>query len=578
MTLHMKKIFYYILPMLLLVASCQDSADFLDSKTVALDENKAFSDSTLTMGFLTAIYQDACYSFRKPRWHDHGNSEQATDNAEYSNAAGTAVPIIIYSGTLNATSYTVNTAMNDFWNTPYTNLRRVNLFLSKLPITPLSSTLQKRVAAEARFLRVWYYHFLVFAYGGVPLIGDEVFSNIDQSLNIPRNTFEECINYMVNELDEISTILPEEHMEVDYGRVTSGACLALKSRILLYAASPLFNGGAETTDETMKALVSYPDFNVSRWQAAADAAKAVIETDNYSLHKDNVTAPGYGFYDLFMKRVNDEYIFVFNRPANRDIESHCLPSTRGGSQYTMPTQNLVDAFLMANGKPITDPASGYDPGNPYVGREPRFKYSIIYNTAPFYLSATKPNEPVYTYFGNSTSDAFKDNESTTGYYFRKMCDQNGGSPDRGYPLMRYAEILLNYAEAINETGHPEEAYDAIIELRERAGITDSGDGLYGLPANMTQDEMRKVIHNERRIELAFEDHRWNDMRRLKIGMEVSNGYNQRMRITYNSATSTYSYEVVNSIRKHNFRPAMYLMPIPYTELIKMPALKQNPGY
>ncbi len=154
---------------------------------------------------------------------------------------------------------------------------------------------------------------------------------------------------------------------------------------------------------------------------------------------------------------------------------------------------------------------------------------------------------------------------------------SGANTNRAWPLIRYAEILLNYAEAINEAGQTALAYPKLIELRQRAGIDPGANNLYGLKPNMTKEEMREVVRNERRIELAFEDHRWHDIRRWKIAMVTNNQYNKVMKITKNS-NGSYTYERRESIRRHNFRPEMYLMPIPDAEINKMPALLQNPGW
>jgi hypothetical protein len=166
-----------------------------------------------------------------------------------------------------------------------------------------------------------------------------------------------------------------------------------------------------------------------------------------------------------------------------------------------------------------------------------------------------------------------------------MCDVNvagfnGGTTERGWPLLRYAEILLNYAEAINETGQTQLAYPKLVELRDRAGIDKGADGLYGLKAGMSKEEMREVIRNERRIELAYEDHRWHDIRRWKIAMVISNAYNNRMRVVRSGAAPNYSYtyNVVPTIRRHNFRPEMYLLPLPDAEVRKVPLFRQNPGW
>ncbi len=556
--------------------SCKKATDFLDTQTnTSLNEQLVFSDSARTMQFLNAVYNDIGFSYRKDRWDNHGNLDPATDDAEYTFSGATQKAVVLYAGTVNPANF----PFPDFWTTPYAHLRRVNLFLEKLPGTPLSAGLQSRVTLEARFLRVWYYFHLVRAFGGVPLIGDKVFG-ITDLIDLPRNTYEECIEYMVSELDDIAPKIPAraEYAEQDYGRATRGACLALKSRILLYAASPLFNGGAITTDANLAKLVSYPTADASRWQRAADAAQAVIDMGTYSLHKET-SQPGFGFYNVFLKRVNDEFILVKLRGANKDFESFYNPSSRGGQNYHWPTQNIVDAFPMKNGLPITDPASGYDPANPYNNRDPRFGYTVTYNTSLYFRSSTNNQQPVFTYV-NAANDGFGI-RTTTGYYVRKMCDANtsaggGANTERGWALIRYAEILLNYAEAINEAGQTDKAYAKLIELRDRAGIDPGVDNLYGLKAGMTKEQMRAIIQNERRIELAYEEHRFWDARRWKIAMTVFNGYNKCMKITQTG--STYTYEVVNSIRLHNFRPEMYLFPIMQSEISKMPAMVQNPGW
>ncbi|GAB2806464.1 RagB/SusD family nutrient uptake outer membrane protein [Ferruginibacter profundus] len=580
--------------------ACKKSSSFLDGSAITLDETQVFSDSVRTMAFLTGIYSDIAFSFNKGRWSSHGNTEQATDDAEY-NFSGTAqAAVVLYNGSISPTIYNSVNILLDFWNTPYANIRRANLLLSKLPVTPLSAELQTRVKGETRFLRAWYYSQLMVCFGGLPLVGDNVYGK-DDIINLPRATFANTVKYISDELDAAAALLPDTYNNsLDFGRITKGACLALKSRILLYAASPLFNGGSISTNAELTPLVSYPTYNVSYWQAAADAANAVINSNQFALYVDSTTAPGYGFYNVFLQRTllpatKDEYIFGYYRPANKDFEGFYNPPSRGGAKYSMPTQDLVDAFPMKNGlQPFNadgtvNAASGYNPSNPYVNRDPRFNYSIIYNGATYFTTTTNNKQPVYTFINGTgtipaptqTADAFNVG-TTTGYFSRKMCDENisaNSSPNtnRAWPLIRYAEILLNYAEAINETGQTALAYPKLVQLRQRAGIDRGADNLYGLKANMTQAEMREVIRNERRIELAFEDLRWHDIRRWKIAMTVANQYNKVMRITKTSA-GTYIYDRMQSIRLHSFRPEMYLLPIPDAEIQKMPAMKQNPGW
>ena len=584
----MKKI-YIILSAAVLLTACKKSS-FLDNKTNnALNEASVFSDSIRTMSFLTRIYDDEGFAFQKVRgtW-ENGSTEQATDDSEYSLSNTARRPRILYESSYNADTFPFFT---EFYQTPWDNIRRVNLLLSHLPTTPLNPSTQKRVRAEARFLRAWFYHNLVINFGGVPIIKEQVFG-ITDVVNPPRNTFSDCVDYIASELDAAAKDLYASYDGNDYGRVTSGAALAVKARMLLYAASPLFNGNTYpglSTDATRTALAGYPTYSVARWQTAADAAKAVMDLNRYSLVVDNSNParPGLGFYSMFLQRVNPEYIFYWNRLPNKDMETFYLPKSRrndGGNPLGTPTQNLVDAFPMANGKAITDPTSTYDPKNPYVNRDPRFNYSILYNGSNYFSVSANAQAPVFTYEGASP-DGFVYNPSTTGpsgYNSRKMCDENlaqnsSGTTNRGWPLIRYADIMMMYAEAINETGQTELAYPVLRQIRDRAGIKPGTDGNYGMKLGMTVPEMRAFIQNERRVEFMYENQRWDDVRRWKIAMVTQNGYNKLMDITKN-VDGTFNYKVVPSFYLHVFHENNYLLPIPTSEIRKAPAMLQNPGW
>lgn len=577
----------YILIILVLIAliSCKKATSYLDQANAGQDETVVFSDSVRTLGFLNGIYAGRGFSFNKGRWDGHGNLDEATDDAEYRYSGAGQYAVILYSGNVNSLNVVKGTS-TDYYVQPYLQIRAVNLFLAKLPSTPLAASTQRRVAAEARFLRIWYYHYLVKTFGGIPLIGDKTF-NKDDIIDIPRNTYEDCINYMVSELDAVAAILPTDQLDENYGRITKGMCFALKSRILLTAASPLFNGGGIVQSGPIASIIAYPSFDASRWAKAAQAAKDVVDMNKYSLVLDNTTAPGFGFYRTFVTRANSEMIFTFTQAPNKDIEGHFLPPSRSGGFYTQPSHSLVEQFDMRNGKPITDPASGYNPANPYINRDPRFGYTIIYNGAS-YANNAGAQAPVFTYV-NAPADGTGIG-TTSGYYGRKMCDVNvsyGGSAnaDRGYPLIRYAEILLNYAEALNEMGQTDNALIQIFKIRERAGILPGSDNRFGIKAGISQAELRNLIIKERRVEMAFEDVRFYDERRWKIAEVTENAFNKIMLITPKNGISststdgtTYNYTITSSIRRHNFRPANYLMPIPQSEILKLPSFLQNPGY
>lgn len=577
----MKKILYILLSVVA-ISSCKKSGSFLDNQTSGETEETVFTDSIKTVGFLSNIYNGVAYSFTKGRFSSHGNTEMATDDAEYAYSGVTQNAVIMYNGTISPNNFFSTGAVPDFWSTPYANIRKVNLMMAKIGNSPLAAATKSRMIAEGRFLRAWYYHFLVINFGGVPLVGDNVYG-ITDVINLPRASFAETINYISAELDAAANVLPVNYPEQDYGRATKGACLALKSRVLLYAASPLFNGGSIATGN-LASTVSYPAYSVTHWQKAADAAAAVINAGYYNLVEDNTTAAGYGFYNVFLVRYpNTEYIFSYNRAPNRDFEGYYNPPSRGGAKNSQPTEQLARAFLMNDGKSTYEAGTSFNPANPYVNRDPRFYYSIIHNGSRYY-STTANGQAVVNTFLNAATDGYTaagTGPTTTGYYSRKMCDVNisansSFNSERGWPLMRYAEIILNYAEALNELGSTELAVNEIVKIRKRAGIIAGANGRYGIAAGINQVDMRSLIQNERRIELMNEDHRWNDIRRWKIAEAVNNGYNKAMKITQSG--STFTYEVVNTIRLHVFRPFNYLMPIPQVEINKMPAMVQNPGY
>ena len=417
--------------------------------------------------------------------------------------------------------------------------------------------------AEVRFLRAFYYFELIKRYGGVPLIAEPSTDAAELSA-MPRKSFNDCVDFIASECDSVLPKLKDSWVGVEgekwRGRVTKGAALALKSRLLLYAASPLHN----------------PTNDVEKWKKAAQAAHAVIATNKYSLHSS--------YSGLFRlgngADGNAEVIFAQNGWSRNDFEKLNYPVgyDQGGQGSTSPSQNLVDAYEMKNtGVPIGEPGSGYDPANPYAGRDPRLAMSILLNNTSF------KGRPVEAWVGG-LDGLGKPKATTTGYYIRKFVDpnldlaQNMGSV-HSWILFRYAEVLLNFAEAMNEAYGPETsagysltAKKAIDLIRGRAGVQ-----MPPLPPGLSKDEMRQRIRNERRVELAFEEHRFFDVRRWKIAGQTENMPVMAMKITKNS-DDTFSYKVVKA-EDRLFSPKMYLYPIPEVEVLKSKgALTQNPGW
>lgn len=543
--------------------------NFLDqTETTNLNEQTVFTDSARTVAFLTNIYIDIGFAESATRF-GNGGLDAASDEAEPQKSATVTTSIQFATGTVNPSIIS-----NDAWNLPYTNIRRVNQLLKHLPGSPIPSHIRNVMSAEARFLRAWYYAILLKHYGGVPLLGDSVY-NVTDKIPAVRNSYKECVDYIVSECDAVAGSLPLERIREDYGRASGGAALALKARVLLYAASPLFNGGGI---DPQNPVTGYPDNVPERWKLAADAAQAIMTTNAYSLHEDNTTAPGYGFYKLFTLRVNTEYILAKMQPGNRELESAWQPPSRDGAHGGFPYQQLVDAFGMANGKPITDPTSDYDENDPYTGRDPRLAYSVIRDQTPL-IQNNGLKEPVNIYLGPDGKGVSQDAVhagTPTGYYTNKMLDENISAnfihgSQRCFPLIRYAEVLLNFAEATNEyIGAEPEVFDAVEQVRKRAGLVP-----YELEEGLSKEEMREIIRAERRVELAFEGHRFWDVRRWKIAAETENKQMTGMEVRRNGSTVTYT---IFPVRKHNFREAMYLWAIPQSETAKSPELKQNPSW
>ncbi len=571
-----------LMSMLTMSTACTKSGEkFLDQKqTGTLNEQLVFADSTLTMNYLNGLYAALSAYEKQTTLVNYGSLADACDEGEQVWTGTSNYPAAHNQGAITPTyAWIVNA-----WKTWFTDIRNANIFLRDVNKSPLSAPLKTRASAEARTLRAWYYFQLIRYYGGVPLMGDTVYT-AESAISKGRNSFEECINYINAELDAAAKDLPLTSLPQDYGRITKGTALSIKARVLLYAASPWMNGGYDGADgfvatDEQKKLLGYPSYDAARWKLAADAAKAVMDLGVYSLYEDNSTAPGYGFYKMFLMRQNNEAIFQLMVNANtasdnaRLLEVYWLPPSRSGQGGSFPSQQLADAFPMKNGKYITDPASGYDPKNPYVNRDPRFYYTLIYNTSLFLDKASNTQKPVYTYF-MAPSDGFGTTGYTTrtGYYCRKMCTNDTyGNTERCIPIIRYAEILLNFAEAQNEYAGPgADVYNAVEAVRRRAGLSP-----YQLPGGLSKEQMRDYIWRERQTELAYENTRFFDIRRWKIAHKPDIVVLKGIKWVTNG--SSYTRNDVIAENRVFLHPAMYYFPIPQTEIGLQVKMVQNPGW
>lgn len=495
--------------------------------------------------------------------------------------AGDAVPSrynTAAEGYIRGTVSAINNP-DPYWNNSYYGIRRSNIFLKNIDRVPVAAVTKRYWKAEARFLRALFYWELLKRYGGIPLLGDTVLG-LDDNIKLPRNSFEQTVDYIVNECTLIKDSLRTDPLSTsDWGRASKGAAVALKCRVLLYAASPLFNGGGVETNPALRPLTGYMFADPTRWQRVVDAVTEFNALGTY--FKLVTSGTPTAFTSVFTNKMNSEIIFAKQVPNTSTLETTQSPvgyviANVRSQGLTSPTQNFVDAFPMSTGLGINEAGSGYDAASPYTGRDPRLAATVFYNSLPWM------SRPVETYIGGldrRNSPAITPIQTRTGYYLRKFLGNFAtatafSSQSHNFPLFRYAEIILNNAEALNELNQVEAAVTQIKLLRSRAGIAAGANTRYGIKTGIDQIEMRELIRNERRIELAFEEHRFWDIRRWKIADQVLTTPLTGMRIT-NGTTPV--FEVV-PVATPVFQNRLYHMPIPYEETTKNTTLVQNEGW
>lgn len=409
-------------------------------------------------------------------------------------------------------------AINNCWGQCYAGIGRANTLLAKIdgiPATSLSDALKKRLIAESKFLRAVFYTQLWALYGGVPLITDA--PDFDKQASLPRNSADEVLDQIIKDLDEAAVELPTTYAQVDKGRATKGAAYAMKARVLLWAG---------------------------KWTEAAAAAKSVMNLKVYTLFPD----PRGTF--LFENEGNSEVIFDLQYKFPEFV--HSMDITLDLYNEVAPLADLVNDFYMANGKPITDPTSEFDPKNPYLNRDSRFYATINYPGGKYKGVVVTPTTYPQTGYGQKKYTIYKDNDIPVSV-------KSVSTSDLNYIFLRYADVLLMYAEAQNEAVGPDQSvYDALKLIRLRAKMPEFTPGL-------AKEQMRQEIRHERRIELAGEGMYYFDIRRWRTAEVVMNA-------------DIYNYKGVKfGTRKFN-KDRDYLWPIPTVALQTNSALIQNPGY
>lgn len=543
---------YVVLALALALGSCE----FLDYDEVSYNrKDDVFSDFGRSKSFLTGIYSRLPTDFNSI---DGAMRSSATDEAEH-------VWDLSNVQRFNDGSWSAINPLDDVWDEMYAGIRAVNLFLDETEGQEFieeqynedySEMMEqfRMYPYEARFLRAYFYFELIRRYKNVPLI--TWVPTTEEAQQVLQTSFDDVVAFIVAECDSAAAVLPADYgtfsSAQETGRATKGAAMALKSRVLLYAASPLHN----TSNE------------VSRWEAAAAAAKELIDSAWYDLEAS--------YSNVVNNHTSTELILGRREGETNGFERRNFPvGFEGGNTGTCPTQNLVNAYEMVEtGLPIGDPSSGFDTIFPYSGRDPRLEQTVLLNNSVW------KGKVVESFVGGANGPP-RANATKTGYYLKKYVIEsvsleptNTTRRQHTWVLFRYAEVLLNYAEAMNEAYGPEEAagmgmtaLQAVNQVRLRAGMPE-------FPAGMSQSAFAEKLRNERRVELAFEDHRFWDVRRWMIGDATTEIHG--VRITQNPYGG-FAYQQFR-LEERVFEDRMNLYPIPQSEIYKNPALEQNTGW
>lgn len=491
------------------------------------------------------------------------------DNNLFASASDEAQQTSASSNVIYFNKGIVNSSVNPLWtyyNNCYEGIRAANFFLDYVSdgkgmallemnrnISTDAINYARDVAslnfyiAEAHVARAYYYAELIKMYGGVPIV--EKTQAASGGARVPRSSYEEVVEYIVKEIDDWKDQLSPDWKSDNTreGRFTLGAALAIKARVLLYAASPLHNPGGDW----------------EKWNRAALAAADVIRLGAYSLAPD---------YDSYFRGGNSlgspESIYIVRRNASNTMEVNNYPiATSGGHSGVCPTENLVSAYEWT-GAP--------DPADPYANRDPRLAASVVVNGSTW-------NGRVIAQAAGESDDMAATNASRTGYYLKKFLTDElnltqGATAQHNWVAFRYGEVLLNYAEAVNEAygpssvpaGFPMSATDALKMVRNRASAS--------LPpvTAATVDSFRNAVKRERQVELAFEDHRYWDLLRWRDAITVLNQPVQGLKISRSG--NQYSYSVVDVADRH-FQERNYYLPFMRSEIENAGGtLEQNPGY
>jgi hypothetical protein len=488
----MKRTYIYILlGILILFSSCSDTLDKKNLNSIAPQD--VWNDVKLAKAYIDRLYFESM-----PRWdanHDNINGSNSSSGGDFrfdyeskSDESNGGAPMMNGTMTEEATQYF-----------PYNKIRNINILLQDIDAGNLDADFKDQLKGQAYFLRALHYYELVIRYGGVPILLKPQMKTDD--LFVKRNKTSEVFARIVADLDEAANLLPAKWTGVDVGRITSGAALALKGRVLLYYASPLLNRSGDA----------------ARWTDAYHANKAAkdfLEANGAKLHTD--------FSKIFLDVDNDEVVlqrkYQYGAYTNRwEAGTRPLSESLQTIGYNVPSVEMVSAFPMKDGMPINESLI-YDTLFYWKNRDPRFYSTVAYNGCLYPLSG-KSERRQWTYGGNPEETTYN---TSTGFYCRKGVNPENDAYTAAYQCetpwieIRFAEVMMNLAECAAETGKPAEAYEILKAIRQRAGIEAGDNGMYGLKDGLTGAPLVNSIMEERRIEFAFEAKRHWDMKRRML--------------------------------------------------------------
>ena len=602
----------------LLTSSCKKYLDTVPKGI--LQEDSIFRSLTNTNGYLAQIYANVPDEFSQ-RFAPSGYSGPWTGASDEANNYS---QLFILSNQLNQSTWDVNIG-GTYWTNFYKPVRTATDFISKIdganPVE-VSDFLRAHFKGEARALRAIFYFWMLRLYGPIPILPNVIPANASgNEILFARTPFDSCVTYITTQLDsaynEIESVSGSSHpgnlpisigSNVEYGRITSGVCKAYIEQTLMLAASPLFNGNSDYAglkNHDGKQLISQT-YDVNKWKLAANAAKAFIDEfvpGTYNLYTETGSDPFTNAYNSCANVItndwNQEWIWGYSNGNTGTYEYDLTPklvgynsSVQKGGGFLAVNQSMVDAYFTSNGRPISDPLSGYQSSgfsdfqapydvqqrstyNQWVNREPRFYVGITYNNSYWLDQGSSSDQVIVNYelHGNSGRLQSTTDVSSTGYNVRK--NMTVSHNNRSWPYLRLAQVYLDYSEALNEydPGNPD-ILKYLNLIRQRAGVPVYGNGTTDISVPLTQDSMRMAIRHERQVELAFEEVRYFDLRRWKIAPQTMGAdvYGMNM-----FADGDAFYQKTLEQRRR-FLQRDYLWPIPNGEILKDQYLVQNPGW